>query len=85
MVLDWQHILSRMEPIWEVLLAHLINFRFVYPADRDAVPAWLMREMLDRAAAQMDIPASVDRLCRGTLFSRTQYTVDVAEWGYKPG
>lgn len=83
--LDWHRLLSRMEPLWEILLGHLINYRFVYPADRDRVPEWLMRELLDRLTAQMSLPPSVDRLCRGTLLSRTQYQIDVEEWGYKPG
>ena len=34
-----------MEPHWEVLLTHLLNFRFVYPTERDLVPRWLMEEL----------------------------------------
>ena len=43
--LDWRRLLSRMEPIWEILLAYLMLFRFVYPSERDAVPQWLMQEL----------------------------------------
>ena len=38
-----------------------------------------MDELWERARTQEPVPA---RLCRGTLLSREQYLVDVAEWGY---
>jgi hypothetical protein len=72
-----------MEPHWELLLAHLLTFRFVYPSDRDVVPEWLMRELLSRSERQLVLPTPKDRVCRGPLLSRTQYRIDVEEWGYK--
>lgn len=81
--LDWKRLLLRMEPHWELLLAHLLTFRFVYPSDRDVVPEWLMKELLSRAEQQLPLPTPKDRVCRGPLLSRTQYKIDVEEWGYK--
>jgi hypothetical protein len=43
--LDWRRLLLRMEPHWEVLLAHLIQFRWIYPAERDTAPQWVMEEL----------------------------------------
>ena len=41
-----------MELYWEVLLIALLNFRFVYPSERDLVPQWLLDELLDRLQDQ---------------------------------
>lgn len=81
--LDWKRLLQRLEPHWELLLSQLIAFCFVYPSDRKVVPEWLMRELLGRVDQQLSLPESKDRVCRGPLLSRTQYTVDINEWGYK--
>jgi hypothetical protein len=80
--LNWRRLLARMERHWEVLLAHLLTFRFVYPAERAIVPAWLMRDLLGRAIRQLDTPTAKARICRGPLLSRQQYAIDIAEWGY---
>ena len=85
--LDWQRLLDRMGPEWEVLLAHLVNFRFAYPSEREAVPAWLLHELLSRlehSQSEVDrapglAPAAV---CRGTLFTPHDYVPDVTAWGY---
>ena len=37
--LDWPRLLDRFGPHWEVLLSHLVLFGFVFPAERDRVPA----------------------------------------------
>src|SRR5947209_3932979 len=80
--LDWRHLLDRMGANWEVLLAHIVMFRFVYPSDRDVIPAWLMQELLGRGGDQVALPNTPVRICRGPLLSRTQYELDVEEWGY---
>ena len=46
--IDWRRLLTYMEPYWEVLLTHLLNFRFIYPTERDRVPQWLMDELTER-------------------------------------
>lgn len=81
--LDWKRLLSRMDPHWEILLAHLINFRFIYPSVRDIIPTWLLKELLNRVQQQFSIPTPKDKICRGTMLSRTHYQIDIAEWGYK--
>ncbi len=81
--LDWRRLLLRMEPHWEVLLAHLIQFRWIYPAERDTAPMWVMEELLAREQAQLTAPVPVEKICRGPLLSKLQYQVDIEEWGYR--
>jgi hypothetical protein len=78
--LDWVRLINRFHDNAPVLLSHLVMFQFAYPGHRDAVPDWVMDELWQRARrGDPQLPA---RLCRGTLVSREQYLVDVAEWGY---
>lgn len=80
--IDWARLLAHMEPYWEILLAHLVNFRWIYPSERDVVPRWLMQELLERLHTQLDLPPAQRRICRGPLLSRFDYQVDAQEWGY---
>ncbi|HYC02822.1 MAG TPA: hypothetical protein VED40_05985 [Azospirillaceae bacterium] len=80
--IDWRRLLQHMEQYWEVLLIHVLNFRFIYPAERDRIPRWLMEELLDRAKVQLDLPTPKIKVCRGRLFAPEDYRVDVGEWGF---
>jgi Nucleotidyl transferase of unknown function (DUF2204) len=80
--IDWKRLLTYMEAYWEVLLIHLLNFRFLYPTERDAVPHWLIEELLSRLAAHAELPAPRLKVCRGRLFSATDYEIDINEWGF---
>ena len=79
---DWKSLLDQMDLYWEVLAAHLLNFRFAYPTERDRVPRWLMEELTERLAAQIDLPPPRVKVCRGRLLSPRDYVIDVAEWGF---
>ena len=35
-----------------MLLIHLLNFRFVYPSERDCVPRWLFDVLIERINAR---------------------------------
>lgn len=80
--IDWHRLLDYMEAHWEVLLTHLLNFRWIYPTGRDCVPAWLLGELLDRLAKQRELPPPRMKICRGRMFSRIDYEIDVKEWGF---
>ncbi|WEX10234.1 hypothetical protein [Chelativorans sp. AA-79] len=80
--IDWKRLLQHMEVHWEVLLIHLLNFRFVYPSERDRVPRWLLEELLDRLAHQRQLPPPQARICRGRMLSSADYEIDVREWGF---
>jgi hypothetical protein len=81
--IDWHRLLTRMEAHWELLLAHLVQFRYIYPANRNAVPAWLLNELMSRVTSQFEVPVPSEPICRGPLLSKTQYVVDIQEWGYR--
>jgi hypothetical protein len=80
--LDWQRLLARFGPHWRVLYAHLILFGFIYPSERDRIPAWVMSDLAGRIAKEVAAPAPTDRVCQGTLLSRAQFLIDVGRWGY---
>jgi hypothetical protein len=80
--LDWERMLRRAGEYWEVLLPHLLSFRFVYPSERDTVPEWLLRALLSRVEQQLGMPPVEERICRGPLIAEQQYLIDIAEWGY---
>jgi hypothetical protein len=81
--LDWERLLCRFGPHWRVLLSHLILFGFVYPAERAKIPEWVMNDLLTRLRAELVDAPSRERVCQGTLLSRSQYLMDVELWGYE--
>jgi hypothetical protein len=80
--IDWKRLLGYAEQYWEVLLAHVINFRFIYPSERHRIPSWLLDELLERLQQQAELPEPQTKVCRGRHFSRIDYLVDIAEWGF---
>ena len=81
--LDWKRLFGKMDQHWQLLLSQLINFHFVYPADRDIVPRWLYDELMKRANEVYDLPAPIEKVCRGPIIDQTQYKTDITEWDYK--
>jgi hypothetical protein len=80
--IDWRRLLSYMDLHWEVLLMHVLNFRWIYPTERDHVPRWLMDELLDRLRHQLELPPPQMKICRGRMFSRVDYEIAVKDWGF---
>jgi hypothetical protein len=80
--MDWRRLLERMEPHWEVLLAHLTLFQYAYPSHREIVPAWLLDVLEGRLQAVRAAGNVPGKLCRGPLISRAQYRIDVEDWGF---
>ncbi len=80
--LNWPRLLDRFGPNWRVLYSHLVLFGFVYPAERDRVPDWVVRELTYRFQDDLNAPPPADRVCQGTLLAATQYIPDVERWGY---
>jgi hypothetical protein len=81
--MDWRRLVDRFGPHWRVLFAHLILFGFAYPAERDRVPGWVMRELAGRLHAEVKTAPPDDRVCQGTLLAAAQYLPDVERWGYE--
>lgn len=82
--LDWDHLLMRFgERHWELLLVHLITFRFSFPSEKEQVPGWVMNELMSRLQKKEGEPAAQERICRGTLLSRQQYLHETNVLGYR--
>lgn len=79
--LDWQRLLERFGKYWRALYAHIVLFGFVYPADRERVPAWVIEELTLRMRRERQ--NEDENVCYGTILSRQQYLKDVCEWGYE--
>jgi hypothetical protein len=80
--LDWHRLLDRFDANWRVLLAHLVLFEYIYPHERWIVPDWVMNDLSSRRREECTIPQRSNPTCYGTLFSRSQYEMDVIQWGY---
>jgi hypothetical protein len=79
---DYRRLLSYMEQHWEVLLGLVLRFRYIYPSERGRIPDWLMDELLGRVANQRRLPAATTRVCRGRVFSRDDFEIDITKWGF---
>jgi hypothetical protein len=83
--LDWERLLWRFGPRWRVLLGHLVLFGFIYPSERDRIPAWVMEHLVGSLQAELVTPAPPTRVCHGTVLSWDQYLGDIEEGGYLDG
>ncbi|RKH14153.1 hypothetical protein D7V97_03690 [Corallococcus sp. CA053C] len=83
--MDWDRILRRFDRYWEVLLSHLMMFRFAYPSERDIVPNYVMTELMSRTLQTVRDGSWDARLCRGNLVSKVNYHVDIHHWGFGDG
>ena len=83
--MDWDRLLARFGEHWEVLLAHLVLYRFSFPSARARVPDWVMRELLRRSWESMVEGDWDRRICRGSLLSKTQYCHVLEHLGYEDG
>jgi hypothetical protein len=81
--LDWERVIQRFDPHWQLLLSYLVLFGFIYPSERHRIPARVMTELHNRLQQEMNSPPSEDRVCRGTLTSRAQYLLDIGRYGYE--
>lgn len=80
--MSWERLIDRFGEHWEVLLAHLVMYRFSFPGERTQVPRWAMEELLRRGSETVAEGNWERRICRGRLVSRTQYEHAVQELGY---
>lgn len=81
--LDWKRLNTRISHHWHLLLAQLLNFQFVYPSDREIIPASLFQNLLELAGKQFELPSPKTKVCLGPLIDHTQYQTDILEWGYR--
>ncbi len=79
--MDWEHLLRLFGPHWRVLFGHLVLFGYIYPSERQRIPAHLLQEFSRRLQKEQNERVD-EKICRGTLLSREQYLTDVEEAGY---
>jgi hypothetical protein len=77
--LDWERILYLAGGDWEILLWHLILFRYVYPAQTHYVPRELWRDLLCRFDKALSRPDPGARF-RGSLIDDKMFAIDLNEW-----
>ncbi len=81
--IDWHHLMNKMEPHWELLMGHLLNFLFVYPSEREVIPKWLFEHLVGKLEDRLSHPPTEDKITRGLLLSN-DYQVGVSLWGFRP-
>jgi hypothetical protein len=81
--LDWRRLVDRFGPYWRALYAHVVLFGFIYPSDREQVPAWVIDELSQRLRDETNAGNAEERVNYGTIVSRQQYLKDIQDWGYK--
>jgi len=82
-LLNWDRLVRRFGTHWRVLLSHLVLFGFIYPGERALIPSAVMRDLVNRLLAELEVPTRDTKVCQGTLLSRAQFLVDIDEWGYE--
>jgi hypothetical protein len=80
--LDWQRLVARVGENWQLLLAQLVFFSYVYPGYRSNVPAWVYEQLIERARTDLARDAEDLDFTRGPLISRFSFSIDVREWGF---
>lgn len=79
--IDWRRLLDRFGGHWDLLLVYVHYYRFAYPQARDAIPDWVVEELIERLRADLRAPAEPEVPFRGPLLDRYSYLVDLEEWG----
>lgn len=80
--MDWQRLLRRYDRYWPLLLTYMTMFTFIYPSERNRIPADVFEELHTRFQHQLASEPSEERVCQGTLVSRGQYMVDIGQYGF---
>jgi predicted nucleotidyltransferase len=78
---DWARLIRRFIGHERVLLSHLILFGYVYPSERERIPQWVMKHLLE--SMQNEPPGA--KVCRGTNIAQKGYLADVHELGFADG
>lgn len=81
--INWELLLEKMDPHWQLLMSHILNFLFIYPSERHKVPEWVIEKLMDKLKVFFKKNAHEEKVTRGLLLSN-DYQVGVAKWGFKP-
>jgi hypothetical protein len=76
--LDWDRILDKIGDHWELLLAYLHLYRYVYPSHAHYLPGRVLELLRERY--EKDTAPEMRRF-RGTMLDENTFRLDVEEWG----
>jgi hypothetical protein len=76
--LDWDRMLEKLGDHWELLLAYLHLYRYVYPSHTHYLPDRVLKSLLRRYEEE---PEPTETRFRGTMLDENTFRVDVKEWG----
>jgi hypothetical protein len=79
--LDWERILAGVGEHWELLLAYLHLYRYVYPSHAHYVPRRVLDLLLKRYEEEIEAAPREHLRFRGTLLDDVSFGVDVEAWG----
>lgn len=79
--LDWERILAGVGEHWELLLAYLHLYRYVYPSHTHYVPRRVLDLLLKRYEEEIEAAPRDPLRFRGTLLDDVSFGVDVEAWG----
>jgi len=80
--IDWDHLIKRFDVHWRVLFTHVGLFGYIYPAEMDKIPDWVVETLTKKLLEEQKAKTETDKLCMGTFLSREQYLRDISDWGY---
>lgn len=81
--LNWEELLLKMNPHWELLMGHILQFLFVYPSERKMIPNWVIERLVLKLEDRISNPPTEEKITRGLLLS-ADYQVGVSLWGFRP-
>jgi hypothetical protein len=76
--LDWDRMLDKIGDHWELLLAYLHLYRYVYPSHTHYLPGRVLKTLFGRYEEES---APKETRFRGTMLDENTFRVDVEEWG----
>ena len=76
--LDWDRMVEKIDGHWELLLAYLHLYRYVYPSHTHYLPSRVLKTLLGRYKEEI-VPK--ETRFRGTMLDENTFRIDVEEWG----
>jgi hypothetical protein len=81
--LNWELLLQKMDPHWQLLMSHILNYLFIYPSEREKIPSWVIERLMAKLKDFFAASPQQEKVTRGLLLSN-DYQVGVAKWGFRP-
>ena len=79
--IDWRRLIERMSMQIEMLHVHLMLFQYIYPGQKNVIPAWVYDEVEQRArsARSRTLP---EKASRGLALDPIAFAIDIERWGF---